>query len=300
MTYRRRSAPRRTRAAGTSSLAWVWLFLGMIIGIAGSFFSYSIYIKYLSDNKPHPQFKIQALRHTHSASSARASQAGYAAKNLSKEKSAKESSAQYEFYTLLPGMEVQLPDIPEKSLPKTVQNVTTHQQPQQLTTAAPHQIQRQTAPPVQVATPAKMPMQVVVVPQTQAVQNPVTRPAVTHAQAHAQAQPHAHTQGQPHVQAQQPTAAQPPVAVQQNLAAAQFIIQVGVYRELKKADVMKNRLVAQGFAPHIQKVQTQNRPGWFRVTLGPFPSEKIAQQHKKRLEKQKIRGILILQRSTAR
>ena len=83
--------------------------------------------------------------------------------------------------------------------------------------------------------------------------------------------------------------------VQRKMAAAQYVIQVGAYRESTTADQLKARLSAQGIAARIQKVAAEDGT-WFRVSCGPFPSESMALNQKKRLEKQQINGILILQR----
>lgn len=77
---------------------------------------------------------------------------------------------------------------------------------------------------------------------------------------------------------------------------AHYIVQAGIFQDLKAADALKATLTLQGFAPIIQTVQTNEGKTWFRVTLGPFPVESLALHQKKRLETYQVRGILILQR----
>lgn len=79
------------------------------------------------------------------------------------------------------------------------------------------------------------------------------------------------------------------------LAAAQYLVQAGNFRTLVNAESLKEKLHLQGLSAKIQKIEAEDGV-WFRVTLGPFPSETIALSQKSRLAKEKIPGILILQR----
>jgi cell division protein FtsN len=79
------------------------------------------------------------------------------------------------------------------------------------------------------------------------------------------------------------------------LAAAQYLVQAGNFRTLVNAESLKERLHLQGLSAKIQKIEAEDGV-WFRVTLGPFPSETTALSQKNRLAKEKIPGILILQR----
>ncbi len=91
--------------------------------------------------------------------------------------------------------------------------------------------------------------------------------------------------------------AKPPLPkTQTKLAAAQYLIQAGAYRQLNSAESLQTRLHLQGFTPRIQKIEAEDGI-WFRVTLGPFATEAIALNQKKRLARENIHGILILQRN---
>lgn len=79
------------------------------------------------------------------------------------------------------------------------------------------------------------------------------------------------------------------------LAAAQYLIQAGTFRALSNAESLKKRLDLKGMSAKIQKIDAEDGI-WFRVTLGPFSSETMALSQKSRLAKEKIPGILILQR----
>lgn len=75
----------------------------------------------------------------------------------------------------------------------------------------------------------------------------------------------------------------------------QYLVQAGAYRAEKAAVLLNLRLNAQGFtSAHIQKIKTGDGI-WFKVMLGPFSSEAMALNQNKRLAKQNIHGILILQ-----
>jgi cell division protein FtsN len=82
---------------------------------------------------------------------------------------------------------------------------------------------------------------------------------------------------------------------EKKLAAAQYLIQAGAFRNLDQAESLKKRLLLKEVTSRIQKVEAEDGV-WFRVTLGPFSSETIALSEKSRLAKQKIPGTLILQR----
>lgn len=82
---------------------------------------------------------------------------------------------------------------------------------------------------------------------------------------------------------------------EKKLAAAQYLVQAGNFRELVNAESLKQQLQGQGLSAKIQKIEAEDGM-WFRVTLGPFQSEAIALIQKNRLAREKIPGILILQR----
>ncbi len=82
---------------------------------------------------------------------------------------------------------------------------------------------------------------------------------------------------------------------EKKLAAAQYLIQAGTFRSLVNAESLKKRLGLKGLTPQIQKIEAEDGV-WYRVTLGPFASEALALNQKALLAKEKIPGILILQR----
>lgn len=228
--YKRNSQARsrNTRRKG-SSLTWVFILFGILIGILSAVGGFMFFANSPTSKPTHilvqkPSEKVA--------------------------KKEKDSAQRFEFYTLLPGMEVQLPDAPSKTVAQTAKK----QEPVKVI------VQSQSSPP---AAPAS---------------------EKTSSKAIAQ-----HPQEQSSGKA---------LAATKN-ATAQYIVQAGIFQDLPLADELKAKLTLQGFNTHIQKVQTQEGQTWFRVTLGPFTTESSALNHKKRLEEQKIHGILILQRPSS-
>lgn len=78
-------------------------------------------------------------------------------------------------------------------------------------------------------------------------------------------------------------------------AAPHYMIQAKAYRQREGAEQLKNRLMGLGFKAKNQQVEAEDGT-WFRVMIGPFASEAMAAEQKKRLQQHQIHGILILQR----
>jgi cell division protein FtsN len=85
------------------------------------------------------------------------------------------------------------------------------------------------------------------------------------------------------------------VPVYSKQAAARYMIQAKAYRHRERAEQLKNRLIGLGFKARNQEVEAEDGT-WFRVMVGPFASESMATEQKKRLQRHQIHGILILQR----
>ncbi len=85
------------------------------------------------------------------------------------------------------------------------------------------------------------------------------------------------------------------VPVYSKQAAPHYMIQAKAYRHREGAEQLKNRLMGLGFKAKNQQVEAEDGT-WFRVMIGPFASESMAAEQKKRLQQYQIHGILILQR----
>lgn len=213
-----RTSARRGHARSKSATGpWQWLITGISIGILGI----TVIFLFVTGKWPfdtfNTKFSVHPLIRTSNAvlptsttqNSARKQKASERRQAKAKALAEKKQSARFEFYHLLPGMEVPLPE--------TATNTTSN----------------------------------------------ATKPTLAKTET--------------------------------KLAAAQYLVQAGSFRELLHAESLKQRLHEQGLSAKIQQIEAEDGI-WFRVTLGPFSSETMALTHKSRLAKEKIPGILILQR----
>ena len=237
---------RRARQAAshtsTSSLGWVWLLLGIVIGII------SVILIHAGMNNPQAidHLKTLALHRSPTAENAKAQvPKPNAEKTVVK---APESKKKYEFYTLLPGMEVQLPP---STIPRTPPLVSSPVLAKSAVAAV--------APKVSIKPTIAL--------------KPVTPPVAIKAA---------------------PIESGP--KIQSKLAAAQYIVQAGVFALPEDAKELVGRIGSKGFKPTLHKVKMRNGIIAYRVILGPYPTEVMALNHKKQLEQNKIHGILILKR----
>ena len=212
------TAPRAKMAhPQTQSTVGLWLLIGMLVGIAGSAALY--------------QLLMQRLAAAPSTIATDVSPSKKKSKPLRPSKQ-KAAAARFEFYQLLPGMEVPILD-----------NIA------ETTTA---------------------PLKALPLPKAPVVAEKPTPEIVLQAPA--------------------------PVAKSHlKVAAPQYLIQTAAYRSSVPAEGLKSRLILKGFSPRIQKIEAEDGI-WYRVIVGPFPSETMALHQQNRLAKYRIHGILILQR----
>lgn len=76
--------------------------------------------------------------------------------------------------------------------------------------------------------------------------------------------------------------------------AKNYLLQAGSFRKLADADELKAKLLLSGFSPKISKNTVNNGKIWFRVTMGPYKSKKLARKAQQQLKQQRISGILVL------
>jgi cell division protein FtsN len=223
------------RYGNPSSNIWLWLLTGMFVGILGAALIYMMLAGGSTANK----LKHLAQANTVSKSNSMHSNTKPKA-NVQPIAQKKEPIQQFEFYNILPGMEV-----------KT--NVPTN------TATASKKIEAK-AP---IATVVKAKPSTIAVTQANSTDKTAIKTKSTN-------------------------------KTPAKLFAANYLVQVGLFRHLNQADQLKATLTLQGFTPSIQKLQAQDG-AWFRVAIGPFSSQSLAQKEKSRLEKQKIHGVLVLQ-----
>ena len=256
-SQRRRQARRSSKTTRQKqtrqgiSFAWIWLLIGMFMGVLGISLVYQRLYQWPS---------IQALLPTQTNFEAQSNdlksnkRQGFSAsatgtkKNPKEKKELTSSRKHFEFYQLLPGMEV----------PISEANVS----------------------PAPTAVPTVIPASATI-PPAKKEEPPLPPAAATMASAEKTKTPLKSPSKLP--------------KVLRKLAAAQYLLQVDAFKSANTANALKARLISQGFAPRVYKVEAEDGV-WFRVTLGPYPSEAMALKQKSLLERQKIHAILILQR----
>jgi cell division protein FtsN len=271
--YRSKRQARRAPKSGrhkTShpSAAWPWLLSGMFVGILCAMATYMIstgkWNLPISKKTPLLSTEINnevAKGKLKSKASSATSPAAHKTPEITQ---------RFEFYHLLPGMEVPIPDT-EPSNITPAKAVAVAPKPVTPISAAPQRTTVATTPITPIA------------PVAPKLKKPERSAALLG------------TAATPPIQSKTTSLNTNLPQVQRKLAAAQYLIQVSAFRTANQAEELKSRLVLQGFKPHIQKVRVQDDI-WFRVTLGPFSTETMALKQKKQLEKHQIRGILFLQR----
>lgn len=235
-----------------ASFAWFWLLSGMFIGVLGIALIYQYLHKWPSLQSLLPkEAKLSPSTATlkPKKASPHPAEGRVVAKNTPKEKLIHSTRKHFEFYQLLPGMEVPISASAEEARLSSAPTVNPLPSPE---------ITKKDDIPLPIK-PAIMPTEKPVLKQ----------PLKT------------------------PPSKLPKVL--RKLAAAQYLLQVDAFKSANTANALRARLASQGFAPRIYKVEAEDGI-WFRVTLGPYPSETMALKQKSLLERQKIHAILILQR----
>lgn len=324
--YSTRRPPERSPAP---SLAGVWLLIGIFMGVGIMGLAYIFYSPVLPQPLRFGAEQITSGEHQIAAQEAekRANIANAQGKTGTKtNKNAKNSNnsaetqgrtdgQRFEFYTLLPGMEVALPDQkPEAKASKRIdpkmaatsgrvndggsntgvvtsrsQNANVRSQNEVRNYQGTHQ---ETTDPRYKGSPA--------IREQSRTQKELASGQKTPSNTNTLGLAVRQQGGEARNQLAQNRTSEPQMTKQNGIigssASVKYIVQAGLFQSLKDADALKARLTLQGFQPRLQKIETREGSSWFRVTLGPFPSESQAQTQKQRLENQKIHGILIMQR----
>jgi len=333
----RRSPSRRYEARASSSLGWVSLFSGIFIGIAGTIFLYTTFFENSSLSKiktlvqkevknelqhemnhSNPPLVLQSsatheqhpqqIQQTHQAPAKTEPPKPKILMVQNSQRPENEKPKKYEFYNLLPGMEVQLP---EQQLQQQLQQQQLQQQQKVQGEANAVQqnqnpVSNQRVRPLQnqlTAThniPNTETLGIVQKPMVQKPRGqsygPARRPAPS-SQIQAKSNKPIIPQGKkPAPTIPAPTTTLSP-RVETKLAAAHYIIQAGIFALPNDATELNSRLNTKGFKPRIQKMKNREGVTAYRVMLGPYSTEAMAVNQKKLLEQNKIHGILILKQS---
>lgn len=257
--YRKSSSTRRSGYGQEKrvSIGWLWLISGIFVGALGAVFIYERF----TNLKPNSDARTMKARAGTLANKASTNHTQSAPKHVQSPKTdtkaqntAPQTVQEFEFYTLLPGMEVQVP---------SNQGTKTQAKPPLQQPSANNQIN----PPAAVMT---------------------TKPACPASNAK---------------QSSLKKTPSPPTATKVGNTTApaadtkRYIIEAGMFRNFGEADSLKAKLALQGFNPHIQKVMTERGETWFRVALGPYYSESLANTQKQSLLALKVRGIVIVHKA---
>lgn len=72
-----------------------------------------------------------------------------------------------------------------------------------------------------------------------------------------------------------------------------YLIQVGSFRRAREAESLKARLALLGIEATVQRVRIDDRDTWYRVRVGPHPSERKVRQIQQQLRKNNIHSIVL-------
>lgn len=297
--YSTRRPPERSP---TSSLAGVWLLIGIFMGVGIMGLAYVFYSPVIpqqlrlgaeqsaSANAPISAATDKAALHQTTAQTQAMAKSQAAAQARARTRSSQtkpadasqhEAGQRFEFYTLLPGMEVALPD---QKAPTQHKPSPTKPEPKRPASVSSSDVRA----PVTAANSSH--------PQSQQYKQSTTE-GLNHPASHTLKTPQTPKEAHSKLGSAQPNgSAQSMKPNGMGRGTKQYIVQAGLFQKINEADALKARLTLQGFQPRLQKIRTQQGNDWFRVTLGPFLTESQAVQQKTRLEDHKIQGILILQR----
>ena len=93
-----------------------------------------------------------------------------------------------------------------------------------------------------------------------------------------------------------PEARTPTLTLKQpELPQYEYHVQVGSFSKKDDANKLKAQLILDGYNVQLDQVKVK-QVLWYRVQIGPFTSQQIAQQKQKELEEQKIHGTLVLKK----
>jgi len=265
----KRQARRITKARTTQdqllSSPSLWLMVGLFAGILGAVLVYVLLTGQwsLKTLNPNTQTKAEVKRSKPTTI-------------VSNEK--KETVQRFEFYQILPGMEVPIPDAQAETIAST-------KQPQLL----PPSTTKEPSVPKEPSTP------VVPLPQTPSV--PITKASPLPQVANNTIKSELSKDTKKIKPVLKKSALEKPKLppIERKVAAARYLIQIATFRQSTPAVELQKRLNSQGIAAMTQKISTKDG-FWFRVAVGPFPSETVALNQKKRLDNHKIHGTLLLQR----
>ncbi|MCS5709629.1 SPOR domain-containing protein [Candidatus Berkiella cookevillensis] len=230
---------------------FAWLMLGIVFGLL---IASVAYWKLKTEDKQ-PAIASNATQ-THKKNAANSTTAKKGAQASEAEK--KNETTRFDFYTLLPNMNIEVADTPaEGAMPNMAEPAIKPNNPNEL--AVSEKKNATVASENSKLTPP--------VPAAVAASTPTTKPAVV---------------------------ASLPVATAETTNKGPFIIQVASFRKREQADTLKAKLALSGFESNIQSIKIGSGETWYRLYLGPFNNRLAAENTHQKLEsEQKINGLVL-------
>ncbi len=229
---------------------FAWLMLGIVFGLLIASIAY--WKLKTEDKQPESAIASNAVQ-THKKNAGNSGTAKKGTKASEAEK--KNETTRFDFYTLLPNMNVEVADTPAEGAMSNMAESTikSHNQNEQT-------ISEKKNPNV-VAESSKL------TPPVPAAVAPTTKPAVV---------------------------ASVPVTTAETTNKEPFIIQVASFRKREQADALKAKLALSGFESKIQSIKIGSGETWYRLYLGPFNNRLAAEDtHQKLASEQKINGLVL-------
>ncbi|RLA03109.1 MAG: hypothetical protein DRQ47_05740 [Gammaproteobacteria bacterium] len=73
----------------------------------------------------------------------------------------------------------------------------------------------------------------------------------------------------------------------------QYIMQCGSFRKISSAETLKATIAMSGFTANIKATKAKSGNTWYRVSLGPYTSKRIAERERHQLERNNINSCRI-------
>ena len=84
----------------------------------------------------------------------------------------------------------------------------------------------------------------------------------------------------------------PPVLVEKPLVPGMYVLQIAAVRQIHDAERLREQMHNLGFPVFIQPYQAEEAL-WYRVMIGPYPSQDIAQRRQEELQGHRINSLLL-------
>jgi len=299
VAFRKPLGVARAAAYESNSRApWGWTISGFVVGLAiiGIIYIKFFYHSNTHSNTGHPSIASNKDITKTAKSTNKTQNIAQAEQNQEKSKNKPKKAAsptnkeqepdnRFDFYTLLPAMEVVVPDLASNSEHQSQQQ---HAKPQEIIKEAPVVA---TAPvPAPVPTPAPEPKAVAPVEIKPEIK-PEPKPAPV-----AEIKPAPKPEIKPEIKAEPKPEIKPeakPKSESAPIKTGAFLVQAGSFKLQNQAQSYLKILTNHGINGKIEEVMIKNNQKWYRVYAGPFENINLAEQTKNRMKRElQIDGII--------